>query len=85
VVGWLPLAIDADRNHTTITSLENAALLALIGIAVLTVLVLANFISTLSGVMRDLIPAAALVSSLVHVFASLCALVFFFVFYRAQS
>jgi hypothetical protein len=66
-------------------SLKNAALLALMGIALLTLLVVANFVTTLSGVMRDLIPTMVLVPSVVHVFASLGALVFFFVFYRAQS
>ena len=66
-------------------SLKNAVLLALIGIILLTVLVVAGFISTVLGVMRDLIPAMALLTSLVHVFASLSVLVFFYVFYRKQS
>jgi hypothetical protein len=66
-------------------SLKNAALLASMGILLLTVLVVANFISTALGVMRDLIPAMALLTSLVHVFTSLSVLVFFYVFYRAQS
>jgi len=65
-------------------SLKNAALLALIGTILLTVLVTAHFISTVLGVMRDVIPAMALLRSLVHLFASLTVLVFFYVFYRAQ-
>ena len=65
--------------------LKNAALLASVGILLLTVLVVANFISTALGVMRDLIPSMALLTSLVHVFTSLSVLVFFYVFYRAQS
>jgi len=65
--------------------LKNAALLALIGIILLTVLVVASFVSTVLGVMRDVIPAVALLTSLVHVFASLSVLVFFYVFYRAQT
>ena len=83
--GWLPLANHAESIHTPNVSLKNAALLALIGIILLAVLVVASFISTVSGVMRDLIPAKALLTSLVHVFASLSVLVFFYVFYRAQS
>jgi len=83
--GWLPLANDAESIHTPNVSLKNAALLALIGIILLAVLVVASFISTVLGVMRDLIPAMALLTSLVHVFASLSVLVFFYVFYRAQS
>jgi len=66
-------------------SLKNAALLALVGVAVLTVLLVVNFISTILGVIRDLIPEVALFSSLVRVFASVCVLVFLFVFYRKQS
>ncbi len=66
-------------------SLKNAALLALIGMILLTVLVLANFITTASGVLRDLIPAMTLVTSLIHLFASLTVLVFLYVFHRAQS
>jgi len=82
---WLPLANEAERIHTPIMSLKNAALLALIGMALLTVWVVGSFISTVLGVMRDVIPAMALLRSLVHVFTSLCLLVFFYVFYRAQT
>jgi hypothetical protein len=66
-------------------SLKNAALLALIGMILLTVLVVANFITTASGVMRDLIPSMALLTSLIHLFASLTVVVFLYVFHRAQS
>jgi hypothetical protein len=66
-------------------SLKNAALLALIGMILLTVWVAASFISTVLGVMRDLIPVMALLTSVVHVLASLSVLVFFYVFHRAQS
>jgi hypothetical protein len=82
---WFPLANDAESIHTPDMNLKNAALLALIGMVLLTVWVVVGFISTLLGVMRDLIPAMALLTSLVHVFASLSVLVFFYVFYRAQS
>jgi hypothetical protein len=82
---WLPLANDAESIHTSTMSLKNAALLALIGTILLTVLVLAHFITTILGVIRDVIPAMALLTSLVHLFASLSVLVFFYVFYRKQS
>ena len=82
---WLPLANDGESIHTPTMSLKNAALLALIGTVLLTVLVLAHFITTILGVIRDLIPAMALLTSLVHLFASLSVLVFFYVFYRKQS
>lgn len=79
------LQSDAESIHTPSMSLKNAALLALIGMVLLTVLVAAGFISTLLGVMREVIPAVALLRSLVHVFASLSLLVFFYVFYTAQT
>jgi hypothetical protein len=65
-------------------SLKNAALLALIGTILLTVLIVVSFISTLLGVMRGVIPAMTLLTSLVHVFTSVTVLVFFYVFHRAQ-
>jgi hypothetical protein len=79
------VANHARSMHTPIMSLKNAALLALIGMMLLTVLVVASFITTVLGVMRDVIPAMALLTSLVHVIASLGVLVFFYVFHRAQS
>jgi hypothetical protein len=81
----LPLANDAESIHTPTMSLKNAALLGLIGTVLLTVLVVAHFITTILGVIRDVIPAMALLTSLVHLFASLSVLVFFYVFYRKQS
>jgi len=66
-------------------SLKNAAFLALIGMIVLTLLVAVHFIDTVTGIMHNLIPTMALVPATVYLFASLCVLVFFFVFYRAQS
>jgi hypothetical protein len=81
----LALANDAESLHTPIMRLKSAALLALIGIGLLTVWVTAGFITIVLGVMRDVIPAMALLTSLVHLFASVSVLVFFYVFHRAQS
>ena len=66
-------------------SLKSAALLALIGMLLLSILVVANFITTLSGVIRDVIPVNTLFASLIHVFASLSVLVFFYAFRKAQA
>ena len=66
-------------------SLKTAALLALIGMTLLTILLVASFISTALAVIHDLIPAVVLLRSLVHVFTSLTVLVFFYVFHRTQS
>lgn len=66
-------------------SLRNAAFLALIGTFLLTILLAADFINTVLGVLRDLIPAMALLRSLVYLVAGLSVTVFFYVFSRAQS
>jgi len=66
-------------------TLKSAAFLALLGTLVLTILLAVDFINTVLGVLRDVIPAMALLRSLVYVFASLGATVFFYVFHRAQS
>jgi hypothetical protein len=66
-------------------SLKTAALLALIGMMLLTVLVAADFIKVVSGVMQDVVPAMALLRFVVYVLASLTVTVFFYVFYKKQS
>ena len=66
-------------------NMKNAALLALIGTLLLTILVVLDFIKTVSGVLNDVVPAMALLRSLVYLVASLSVTVFFYVFHRAQS
>jgi hypothetical protein len=66
-------------------SLKNAAFLALIGTLLLTILLAADFIRTVAGVLNDVVPAMALLRSLVYLLASLSVMVFFYVFNKAQS
>jgi hypothetical protein len=66
-------------------TLKSAAFLALIGTLLLTVLLAMDFITAVSGVLGDVVPAVALLRSLIYLFASVGALVFFYVFHRAQS
>jgi hypothetical protein len=66
-------------------SLKNAAVLALIGMLLLTILLAADLIKTVSGVLNELVPAMALLRSLIYLLASLSVTVFFFVFHRAES
>ena len=65
-------------------TLKNAALFALVGMALLTVLLTVNLIENLSGVLRGFIAAVVFLSSLVEWLASLAVLVFFVVFHRTQ-
>ncbi len=66
-------------------TLKNAAFLATIAMLLLTILLVADFIRTVSGVLGDVVPVVALLRSLLGLVASLSVTVFFYVFYRAQS
>lgn len=66
-------------------TLKNAALLALIGTLLLTILLVAGFITDVLNVMQGLIAVTRLLSSLIHSFAALSVTVFFYVFHKAQS
>ncbi len=63
-------------------TLKTAALLALLGMILLTVLVAADLIKTVTGVMRDVVPAVAILKSLIYLLASLAVTVFFWVSHR---
>ena len=65
-------------------TLKNAAFLALVGTAMLTVLISVNLLTDLSGVARGLVPYMAMLRSFVEWLASLSLLIFFAVFYRKQ-
>jgi hypothetical protein len=66
-------------------TLKNAALLALIGMVLMTALLVWNFVLTLLNVLRDLVPAVTLFSSLIYAFGAFGVMVFFFVFHKTQS
>jgi hypothetical protein len=63
-------------------SLKSAAFLALIGMILVTILRLYDLVSTIINVMGGLVPAIALVTSLIYAFASLGVAAFFFVFHK---
>jgi hypothetical protein len=66
-------------------TLKSAALFALIGMTLLTVLLAAGFIRDVSSLLAGVIAAMALLISLIHLLASLSVAVFLYVFYKAQS
>jgi len=66
-------------------TLQNAALLALIGTILMTALLLWSFVVTFLNVMRDLVPVLSLFSSFIYAFGCFTVMVFFYVFYRAQK
>ena len=66
-------------------SLRNAAFLALVGMLLLSLVLTFDFINTLLAVARNLVPALAVVRSLIYLFASVCVTIFFYVFGQRQS
>jgi hypothetical protein len=79
------LATGVRSVHTSNMALKNAALLALIGTLLLTILLVAVWISDVLNVMRGLIAVTTMLSSLIHSFAALAVTVFFYVFHKNQS
>jgi hypothetical protein len=65
-------------------TLKSAAFLALIGTILVTVLLVWDLIFSLMNVVRGLVPAVTLFSSLIYAFGALTVTVFFFVFHKAQ-
>jgi sterol desaturase/sphingolipid hydroxylase (fatty acid hydroxylase superfamily) len=66
-------------------NLKNAALLALLGTSLLTILLVLNLINNFLAFVRGLTPAMVLLSWLIYTFAAFSVAVFFYVFHRAQS
>ncbi|MGA3092504.1 MAG: hypothetical protein ABSD75_28215 [Terriglobales bacterium] len=79
------VAPDTTSVHTATMTLKNAALLALAGTTVMTVLLVWDFVSNLLNLLRGLVPAATLFTSFIFAFGAFSVMVFFFVFHRAQK
>lgn len=71
--------------HTPTMTLKGAALLALIGTALITALLTWIFISNVVNVFRGVVAPVVLCASLIYAFGCFCVTVFFFVFHKAQS
>jgi hypothetical protein len=66
-------------------TLKSAALLALIGAMLMTVLLVWNFVIAFLNVLRGVEAPVVLFSSFIYAFGCFSVMVFFFVFYRAQQ
>lgn len=66
-------------------TLKTAALLALFGTILMTVLLVWNFVLTFLNVLRDLVPAVTVFSSFIYAFGGFTVAVFFYVFHRSQQ
>jgi hypothetical protein len=79
------LAHGSDSIHTPNMTLKNAALLALVGTILITALLVWDLVFNILNVLRGLVPATLLFSSLVYAFGALTVAWLFFVFHKAQS
>jgi hypothetical protein len=88
IISWQCKAILADRPQSTYTpvmTLKNAAFIALVGMILATFLLTVGFIGDVINVVRGLIPAMRLLTSLIYAFASLSVVGFLYAFHKAQS
>ncbi len=65
-------------------TLKNAALLALVGTMVMTILLTWNFVSNILNVLRGVDAPVVLIPSFIYTFGCFAVMAFFFVFHRAQ-
>jgi hypothetical protein len=65
-------------------TLKNAALFALVGMVLWTIVLTVRLIFAVSGVVDGIVPAITLVSAVMEWLASLSLLVFFAVFHKSQ-
>jgi len=71
--------------YTPGMTLKNAALLAFIGMALLTVVCAVGFIGDISALFAGAITPVMVLQSLIHLLASLSVAVFLYVFHKMQS
>lgn len=66
-------------------TLKNAALLALVGVILATIVLVAGFIGDVLAVARGLTPAMKVLVSAIYAFAGLSLAEFLYVFHKAQA
>jgi len=66
-------------------TVKKAALLALVGMILATILLVAGFIGDALAVARGLIPAMRLLTSFIYAVAGLSMVLFLYIFHKAQS
>lgn len=63
---------------------KTAALLALVGTTLITALLLWTFVFNLLNLLRDLVPAVTVFTSLIEAFGCFTAALFFYAFHKSQ-
>jgi hypothetical protein len=64
--------------------MKNATLLALWGALLLTIVLAASLIRNVFGVVEGILPAMALIQSVIYTFAGLTAVFFLYMFHKQQ-
>jgi hypothetical protein len=75
--------VPGDVVDTNMT-LRTASAFGFVGMALLTILLLAGFMRDLVSFLRDVVPALRLLASFIYVFASFSVTVFLYVFHISQ-
>ena len=65
-------------------SLKNISFLAFAGTFLVAMLAAVNFFNTITGVVRDIVPAMAILPGLIYLFAAIVVTAFFWLFSRSQ-
>jgi len=65
-------------------TLKNAALFALLGMILLTIVLTVDFIQNLTGFLHDVVAPIPLLASFIRAFAALSLAVFFYVFHKGH-
>ena len=79
------IAAGPQSAYTPAMTLNKAAFLALVGMILATILLVAGFIGDVFNVVRGLIPAMRLLTSFIYAFAGLSMVMFLYAFHKAQS
>ena len=80
----LPVDQGEGVDHTSSMTLKSAALLALVGMILVTAVLVSDLVFTVFNVVRGLVPAVTLFSSFTYAFGAFGVALFFFVFHKAQ-
>jgi hypothetical protein len=65
-------------------TLKSAAFFALVGMALLTILLAVDFLRDVSAILAGVVAAVTLLKSVIYLLASLSVTVFLYVFHKAQ-
>jgi len=84
-VGTRSLLQNLQNAYTALMKLKNATFLALVGMTLVTILLVAGFIGDVFAIVRGLIPAVRVLTSFIYAFAGLSIVLFLYAFHKSQS